>query len=170
MAGIPLEKAALILAEAEFDNDETVASRWGISSRTIRTYRTEVAKDPHFSLIFRQKVKEISDRHTENVSQFLSKNLKSLTRIIDISLASLEKSEEIKADPISLIKAVTAALDTVGGIKLGAEVINGESSSENTGDSETPEDSTVSSTNDIRTAEIPNSQRTPRIQSIEEAE
>jgi len=49
------ERAAMILAEAEFSDDKDVAERWGVSDRSIRNYRKRLDSDPSFAALFQLK-------------------------------------------------------------------------------------------------------------------
>jgi hypothetical protein len=133
-----IEKAALILAEAEFATDDVVAARWGISVRTIYTYRAESAKDPKLAEMCRQKVKEISDRSTEAINKYLNRSLERLSEIIDKSIDKI--AEENLEQTVELIKAVTLSIDKIGGLKLGSEVLN--VPRENNSDAKVSENST----------------------------
>ena len=160
-----LEKAALILAEAEFATDEIVAARWGITSRTIRAYRTEVAKDPKISAFFLQKVKEISDRYIIANTKFLDKNLSALTDLIKQSIENID-SERLAKDPDGLIRAIASSIKIVGEMKLGSEALSDSVDPES---SQPKEANPVDSDGEIRTAIIEPAKRTPPVSSPTES-
>ena len=157
MSKFSLEKAALILAEAEFSSDKSVAERWGISVRTLYRYRTEMAECPKMSENVREKVKEISDRHIVDCTKFLSKNLNTLTELIGKSVDSITL-ERVSTNPDQLIIAIAKAIETVGGIHLGYLTLRDPDSDS---PQPIPEASIQQSAFEIRTAIIEPAKRLP---------
>lgn len=62
MAARDNELAAKILCEAYFGNDEEIAGKYGITSRTVRNYRSAQKDDDELSRLFRQRVKDVETR------------------------------------------------------------------------------------------------------------
>lgn len=56
---IDLERTAIILAEAVFLGDRRVASKWGVTQRTVQRYRQRLQTDNKLSQIVSVKKKNL---------------------------------------------------------------------------------------------------------------
>lgn len=96
------ERKAQILVEAHFTNDQDVAERWGITSRTIRNYRKGLAKDAQLSTLFQLKKEHYEKEWKAEGVRFLRKALAKLEALIE------------KADSPDYIPKVAGAIKIVG--------------------------------------------------------
>lgn len=65
------EAIALILAEAEFTTDETVAAKYGINRRSISRYRAKLSEDPELSQLVSKIKKELVDEWQASIVKAL---------------------------------------------------------------------------------------------------
>ncbi len=79
--------AAKVLAEAHFHTDEKVAEKYGITRRTVVTYRAAQKDDTELSQLFQQRLDEIA--HREWADQ-LSETLTTALRRIGVELSAVK--------------------------------------------------------------------------------
>ncbi len=103
-----------ILAECEFESDEAVAQRWGISRRTITRARGRLAEDKALSHIVSKNLEIMRSQWAINATRNLIIGLEELSRRYQIA-ASKEDAE--------CIEAIAGALKVVGELKIADEAL-----------------------------------------------
>lgn len=114
-AKIPDETIAQILAETDLYTDERVASRWGLSVRTIERYRQRLRTDPVLAGIVGEKRRKLTAAWVDNATKFLV-----------VALRELEercKTAKSKEDA-EVLRAIADSLKIVGELKLENEVLS----------------------------------------------
>lgn len=108
------EKAAMVLVESDFFGDEEVATRWGITTRTIRNYRNRLAIDPQLSALFQVKRQLFAASWIDDASKTLKISLGELSRRVRIAT----NEEDAK-----VIHAIAGAAKIVGELKIAHDAL-----------------------------------------------
>lgn len=111
---INYDRVALILVEATYHNDRTVAKNWSISQKTIYNYRKRLANDSGLAELYRLKKSEFERNWGNGVSAAI------------ISALDFIKRASQEADPKNpeAIHAIAGALKLVAEVGLTKEVID----------------------------------------------
>ncbi|WP_197057660.1 hypothetical protein [Meiothermus ruber] len=108
------ELAAKVLLETLFTDEETVAQRYGITSRTIYNYRKRLLADPHFSSFFNAKKAALEREWAHELAPAIRECIAFLKRA---AKAVDPKSPEA-------IHAVAGALKILSEVSMTREVID----------------------------------------------
>ena len=108
------ERAAMILVEADFFGDKETASRWGITDRSIRNYRSRLAEDRQLSALFQVKRQLFSASWVDDAAKTLKVGLAELNKRIPTA-----RDE----DDAKIIHAIAGAVKIVGELKIGHEAL-----------------------------------------------
>ena len=103
------EKAAAILVESDFFGDDEVATRWGVTTRTIRNYRMRLVEDPQLSSLFQIKRQLFAASWVDDASKTLKIALDELSK--RVRTAQCEEDAKV-------IHAIAGAAKIVGELKI----------------------------------------------------
>lgn len=109
-----LERVAGILVEAAYYGDEVTAKEHGITTRTIRNYRSRLAKNDELSAFFRIKKQEFENRWANELPEALEAGIRYLMKA-----AKQADPSEPKA-----IHSIANSLKTLADIALTKRVLD----------------------------------------------
>lgn len=83
MAHLDRNRAATILAESYCAQASVIASRYSITTETIRNYRKLEARDPEFAALVAKKVQLLTVEWKDEAVRFLRTGLRKLEHLVD---------------------------------------------------------------------------------------
>ncbi len=113
------ERASKILVEADFANDDEVAERWGITSRTIRNYRSRLETDKELSMLFQLKKQMFCRSWVDDASETIKVGATRLKQLIRV--ASTEEDAKV-------IHAIAGACKIMGELNIAYTALTDEPS------------------------------------------
>jgi len=113
MPSFDYERAATILAEAAFSDDQSVCQRHGITDRTLRRYRARLLSDPRLSTFVREKQARLAEQWAHE-----------LAPAIGAAVRFLRQAAQ-SADPTNpaAIRAVAEALKALAEIDMARDML-----------------------------------------------
>lgn len=107
------ERAATILAETAFSDDQVVCRKYGITDRTLRRYRERLLTDPRLSAFVREKQAALAERWADELGPAIGAAVRFLRQAAQ------------KADPKdpAAIRAVAEALRGLAEIDMTRQVL-----------------------------------------------
>lgn len=108
-------RAASALVDAEFTDIERVAEKYGLSVRTVSSYRSRLDEDQELRQLFEQRLREVTQTWAEDLPAAISSGVDFLKRVS-------ETTEPNTASPAK-IRAVAEAVRTLVEIEQSRSIV-----------------------------------------------
>ena len=106
------ERAATILAEAEFCSDKQIINEYKIDRSTLWHWRKRLKSDPDFFRLFQRRKKQVAESWRDDAVWFMKASLRKLTELVQSDGNSKQ------------IYAVAGALKIVGELKITGDALS----------------------------------------------
>lgn len=128
------ERAAAALIDAAFTTDQQSCDKYGITTRTLRNYRTMLAEDAAFSAFFQKKKDSFDAAWVDELPKTLKKSIVLIAECTD----AIRADARMKKNP-AVLAAIAGAMKLCAEVYMTSRIIDARIADNNRPEAELPE-------------------------------